>query len=131
MSIDREQALAVLKKFGKAFNAGDIAAILDCVTDDFEWVFAEGPQAPVGRVVRGREAVAAALAERAREFTAMRFAETELLYSDDCVIGTFRCQATRANGVKTDARGVDIYTFRDGRIARKDSYTKVVTPAPV
>lgn len=129
MTLDRDQALTVLKKFGKAFNAGDITAILDCVTDDFEWVFSEGPEAPFGRVVRGREAVAAALAERASEFSAMRFSETEVLYADDRVIGVFRCTATKAGGEKIDARGVDIYTFRDGRIARKDSYLKQVRPA--
>ena len=58
----------------------------------------------------------------------MRFSETEVLYADDRVIGTFRCQATKANGEKIDARRVDVYTFRDGRIARKDSYLKRVTP---
>jgi len=126
MPIDRNAALDVLKKFGKAFNTEDVNAILECVTEDFEWVLAEGPEAPHGRVVRGREAVAAALAERMREFKAMRFFETELLYTDAQVIGTFRLQATRANGETIDARGCDIYSFREGRITRKDSYLKRV-----
>ncbi len=119
----------MLKKFGKAFNAGDVSAILECVTEDFEWVLAEGPEAPQGRVVRGRDAVATALAERMREFKAMRFFETELLYTDAQAIGTFRLQATRANGETLDARGCDIYSFRDGRITRKDSYVKRITAA--
>lgn len=127
MALDRSQALAVLKQFGKAFNAGDVDGILSCVTDDFEWVLNEGPEAPHGRLVRGRDAVAAALAERLRAFSAMRFFDTELIYGDDRVIGTFRIQATRATGERIDARGCDIYTFRDGRIARKDSYLKQIT----
>jgi len=130
MAIDRDQALEVLKKFGKAFNKGDIDAILACVTEDFEWVLSEGPDGPDGRIVRGREAVAKALAERAREYPSVRFSETEVHYADERVIGLFRWQAMRADGVKLDARGCDIYTFRDGRIARKDSYLKrIAAPA--
>jgi len=127
MPIDRDAALAVLKKFGKAFNAADVNTILECVTEDFEWVLAEGPDAPDGRVVRGREAVAQALAERMREFRQMRFFDTALLYADEQVIGTFRLQATRASGETIDARGCDIYSFRDGKITRKDSYLKRIT----
>lgn len=126
MPIERKTALEVLKKFGKAFNSGDVNAILECVTDDFEWVLNEGPETPHGRLVRGRDAVAQALAERMREFTAMRFFETDLIYADDHVIGTFRVRATRASGETIDARGCDIYNFRDGKITRKDSYLKRV-----
>jgi ketosteroid isomerase-like protein len=127
MAIDRDAALAVLKKFGKAFNSGDVNSILECVTEDFEWVLNAGPDSPHGRTVRGREEVTKALAERMREFKTMRFFDTALLYADEHVIGTFRLQATRASGDTIDARGCDIYSFRDGRITRKDSYLKQIT----
>jgi len=126
MAIDRDAALAVLKKFGKAFNSGDVNSILECVTDDFEWILNSGSEVPHGRLIKGREAVARALAERMREFKSMRFFDTELIYADEHVIGAFRLQATRADGSSIDARGCDIYAFRDGRIARKDSYLKQI-----
>jgi ketosteroid isomerase-like protein len=97
--MDDDQVMKVLRSFGKAFNKGDVAAILECVTDDFEWRLAAGPDAPDGRIVSGKSAVRDALAER-DEFT---------------------------DGTKIDKRGVDIYQFRDGKIAVKDSYWKHIT----
>ncbi|MDP6389177.1 MAG: nuclear transport factor 2 family protein [Alphaproteobacteria bacterium] len=124
MSLDRDQAMEVLKAFGKAFNKGDVDAILECVTDDFEWRLNEGPEAPDGRVVRGREEVRRTLAERAALYNDVRFSETEVFFADDQVIGRFRATGSHADGRPLDVRGVDIYSFRDGKIAVKDSYWK-------
>ena len=124
MPLDRDEAMEVLKAFGRAFNKGDADAILACVTDDFEWRLAEGPEAPDGKVVRGGEAVRRTLAERAALYTDVRFSETEVFFADDQAIGRFRATGTYADGRPLDVRGVDIYSFRDGRIAVKDSYWK-------
>lgn len=117
---------ALLKRFGKAFNAGDVEAILACVTADFEWIMARGPAAPDGRIVRGREGVRAALAERAGDLREVRFSETEVFAAGERVVGTFRMSARRADGSAVDVRGCDLYVIRDGLIARKDSYWKQI-----
>jgi len=122
--MSNEVALALLKKLGKGFNNHDVNAILECVTDDFEWILAEGPDAPHGKVVRGREGVAATMAERAKAILELRFSETDLIYAGDRVIGTYRVTGHYADGRKIDARGCDMYVIRDGKIARKDSYWK-------
>jgi ketosteroid isomerase-like protein len=124
--MSNEVALALLKKLGKAFNAGDVEAILECVTDDFEWILAAGPDAPHGKNIRGRDAVAAALAERARDIPELRFSETQVMYAGDHVIGTYRATGRYADGRRIDARGCDVYVIRDGKIARKDSYWKQI-----
>jgi ketosteroid isomerase-like protein len=103
-----------------------VDAIVECVTDDFEWVMAAGHEAPHGRIVRGRDAVRAALADRDRALANVRFSETEVFQSGGRVVGTFRMTATRTDGTPVDLRGCDLYTIRDGRIARKDSYWKQV-----
>jgi len=119
---------ALFRRFGKAFNAGDIDAILDCVTPDFRWIMARGPDAPHGRIVAGREALRAALAERAQELSGVRFSEAQVFAAGEFVVGTFRMTATRhADQAPVDLRGCDIYTVRDGLIASKDSYWKQVT----
>jgi len=119
---------ALFRRFGKAFNAGDVEAIAACVTPDFRWIMARGPDAPHGRIVEGREALRAALAERRQEFDGLRFSEAEVFAAGDFVVGTFRMTATcRADGVAVDLRGCDIYTVRDGLIESKDSYWKQVT----
>jgi len=124
-----EVALALLKKLGKGFNAGDVAAVLECVTDDFEWILAGGPEAPHGKIVRGREAVAATITARAREIPELRFSETDLIYAGDRVVGTYRVTGRYSDGRRIDARGCDIYVIRDGKIARKDSYWKQIDDA--
>lgn len=132
MSSGEVEALALLRRFGKAFNAGDAAAILACVTDDFEWWLHEGPEAPHGRLVRGRAALEAALAERAARYRELRFSETEVTLAGERVVGTFRARGAYAEGVNggaaIDVRGCDLYVLREGRIARKDSYWKHILP---
>lgn len=119
---------ALFRRFGKAFNAGDVEAIAACVTPDFRWIMARGPDAPHGRIVEGHEALRAALAERGQELEGVRFSEAEVFAAGDFVVGTFRMTATRrSDGAPVDLRGCDIYTLRDGLIASKDSYWKQVT----
>ena len=122
--MSNEVALALLKKLGKGFNSGNVDAILECVTDDFEWILASGPDAPNGQVVRGRAGVAATMAARARAIPELKFSDTDLIYSGDRVVGTYRVTGRYADGRTIDARGCDIYLIRDGKIARKDSYWK-------
>ncbi len=124
--MSNEATLALLKKMGKGFNSGDVDAILECVTDDFEWILAAGPDAPHGKIVRGREGVAATMAARAKEIPELRFSETDLIYSGDRVVGTYRVTGRYADDRRIDARGCDIYVIRDGKIARKDSYWKQI-----
>ncbi len=120
---------ALFRRFGKAFNAGDVDEILACVTADFRWILACGPDAPHGRIVEGRDALRAALAARARELSSVRFSEAQVFAAGERVIGTFRMTATRcADHQAIDLRGCDIYTLRDGLIASKDSYWKQVVP---
>ena len=54
-----------LARFSRAFNSNDVAEAARCVTDDFVWIYYEGPDRPEGRVIRGVEAACAAVVERA------------------------------------------------------------------
>jgi len=118
--------LELLKRFGKAFNAGDAAGVLACVTEDFEWRLHEGPETPQGRVVRGTAEVAAELAARKARYRELRFSETEVIESGERIVGLFRARGAYADGSPIDVRGCDVYTLRQGRIAVKDSYWKII-----
>lgn len=118
--------MALLRQFGKAFNKGDVDGILACVTDDFEWRLAAGPNAPDGKIVRGKDAVREALEDRDREIEEMRFSETAVSIPDGKVFGSFRATGRTRDGEAIDKRGIDIYEIRDGKIAVKDSYWKQV-----
>ncbi len=118
--------MALLVRFGKAFNAGDSDGILACVTADFEWRLSQGPDAPDGRIVRGKDEVRAALAERAAAIRRIRFSETEVTIAGDRILGRFRATGEWTDGTPIDVRGVDVYDLRDGLIAVKDSYWKQI-----
>tara|TARA_B100001121_G_C18546662_1_gene553361 strand:+ start:67 stop:453 length:387 start_codon:yes stop_codon:yes gene_type:complete len=122
--MDQEKAMRLLRHFGKAFNQGDIEGILECVTEDFQWRLAEGPNAPDGKVVSGKDEVRAALQERDLATKEMRFSETCIHFTGEKVFGCFRATGEMNDGTLVDQRGIDIYTFRDGKIAVKDSYWK-------
>jgi ketosteroid isomerase-like protein len=127
MSALSPELQALFRRFGKAFNTSDVEAIAACVTPDFRWIMARGPEAPHGRIVEGREALRNALAEREQELSGVRFSDAQVFAAGEFVVGTFRMTAVRrADGVAVDLRGCDIYTLRDGLIASKDSYWKQV-----
>ena len=125
-AIDRTAAMNVLKAFGKAFNVGNVDGILGQVTDDFEWRLHEGSNAPDAKIVKGSDAVRAALALRAERIDSIRFSETEVLFGDDHVVGRFRAIGAYKDGKAIDVRGIDIYSFKDGKISVKDSYWKAI-----
>lgn len=126
MALDENAVMDLLRRFGKAFNRGDVEGILACVTDDFEWRLAAGPEAPHGRVVRGRAEVRAALAERDARYRDVRFSETSVHIAGDRVFGCFRATGSYADGRPLDVRGLDVYELRGDRIAVKDSYWKKI-----
>ena len=60
MSEQKHDKTAHLAAFSKAFNGNDVAATAALVTEDFVWIFYEGPDSPDGRVLRGAAAACAA-----------------------------------------------------------------------
>jgi taurine dehydrogenase small subunit len=124
--MDDADLMALMRRFGKAFNRGDVETILECVTEDFEWIMPSGPDPPHGRIVRGKAELAKALAERAAQMPEVRFSDGVIVNGDQVVVGTFRARGKRASGERFDVRGCDLYTLRHGKIARKDSYWKQI-----
>lgn len=117
----------LMAEFGRAWVKADVDGILACVTDDFEWRQAVGPEAPWGRVVRGKEELRQALAERDAAFARLRYSENKVEVYGDRIVQTFRIAGETQAGERADWRGCDLYEVRDGRIASKDSYWKQVT----
>ncbi|HBK77527.1 MAG TPA: hypothetical protein DDZ73_14345, partial [Gammaproteobacteria bacterium] len=56
---------ALLHRFGKALNTNDVATGSAFVTDDFVWIYYEGPDHPEGRIIHGFKAACEAVVERA------------------------------------------------------------------
>jgi ketosteroid isomerase-like protein len=114
----------LFRRFGKAFNKGDVDEIAACVTEDFEWRLNAGG-APTGTVLKGKEALRAYFADKSKAPREARFSEARIHRAGDKLFGTFRATGIDHEGKPFDRYGIDLYEVRDGRIALKDSYTKV------
>ena len=81
-----------------------------------------------GARFEGRQAVRAALATRFTGLPDVHYGDTE--HFVDAAAGTgmskWTLTGTSTDGVRTQVRGCDFYTFRDGKVVRKDAYWKIV-----
>ena len=103
----------------EAFGRGDVAAILDAVTDDVDWAAeAASSGAPWYGVRHGKDAVAAFFADfgstmEVEEFTPVAFAAND---SDVLTVVRFRARS-RANGKSAQMNLHHYFRFRDGKVA--------------
>jgi ketosteroid isomerase-like protein len=126
-NLDRDKA-DHLEAFSKAFNGNDVAATSALVTDDFVWVFYEGPSSPDARILRGPAEACAAVVERSNQLkTPIRFTESKMYQCGDKIFTTYRAQGEFHSSGPFDVRAVDIYTFRGDKLASKDTYWKKIT----
>lgn len=116
----------LLARYFAAFNAGDVAAMLECLTDDVEHHVNEGG------IRHGKEAFAAFCAHMNRCYSE-ELTDMVLFATED---GTRGAAEFTVNGtyLETDAGlpeargqtyrlpGASMFTLRDGRIARVTTY---------
>jgi ketosteroid isomerase-like protein len=115
----------LLKGFARALFKGDMDALYSVVAPDFLWSFHDG--LVLTRSLAGPAAIAEHLAERKALFSAQRFHEVAYHHAPDMTFMTFRVSETvRATGEAREQRGVESYTFRNGRLATKDVYRKPI-----
>jgi ketosteroid isomerase-like protein len=118
---------ALFKDFARALFKGDIDALYSVVTPDFLWTFHDG--VAVTKSLADPASIAAHLAEQKLLFSAQRFHDVVYHHAGDMTFMTFRLSETlRATGEMREQRGVECYTFRDGKLATKDVYRKPIAP---
>ncbi|CAM3230729.1 nuclear transport factor 2 family protein [Cupriavidus taiwanensis] len=124
MSKDNTAAgIELLQAFNDAWNRHDIDALMACMADDCVFHGVAGPDL-LGRSFVGREAV-----REGFQLAWQTFPDAQWVDGDHFVVGdrgvsesTFR--GTRADGARIEARMVDVFTFRGGKIAVKNAYRK-------
>jgi ketosteroid isomerase-like protein len=108
-----------------AFNAHDLDAIMALFADDCVLEMPRGPQ-PWGARAEGRPAVRAALAGRFEGLPDVHYGDASHFVDGDTGISKWTLTGTTRDGIRKEVRGCDFYTFRDGKVIRKDSYWKIV-----
>jgi ketosteroid isomerase-like protein len=113
----------LLRGFARALFKSDVEGLYQVVTSDFLWNFHDG--LIVTKCLTGSDAIRAHLAEQKALFSAQRFHDVAYHHAPDISFMTFRVSETvRASGEQREQRGIESYTFRDGRLATKDVYRK-------
>ncbi len=115
----------LLKGFARALFKGDIDALYAVVTPDFLWSFHDG--LGLTKSLADPVAIAAHLAEQKALLSAQRFHDVVYHHAGEMTFMTFRVSETlRATGEAREQRGIESYTFADGKLATKDVYRKPI-----
>jgi ketosteroid isomerase-like protein len=122
-----EASVEVLVAITAAFNAHDLDSIMEFFADDCSLDMPRGPD-PWGLRVTGKAAVREALATRFTGLPDVHYGEDRHWVSGDLGVSEWLLTGTTPEGRRVRVRGCDHWQFRDGKIARKDSYWKIVDP---
>ena len=112
-----------LAAFADAWNRHDIDALMSFMTDDCVFETVAGPQAWGSRHV-GLPAVRAAFASVWQSFADAQWRDGRHFVSGDRGVSEWLFTGTAADGSRVEANGVDLFTFRDGKIAVKNVFRK-------
>lgn len=113
----------LLQDFAAAWNRHDIDALMGFMTDDCAFHATAGPDL-LGRSFVGRDAVREGFQLAWLTFPDAAWRDGEHVVFGDRGLSECTFSGTKADGSRVEARMVDVFMFRDGRIAVKNAYRK-------
>ncbi len=119
--------IADLQAFADAWNRHDIDALMRFMTADCVFEASAGPDVCGSRYV-GREAVQAGFSEVWKTFPDAQWIAPRHFVCGDRGVSEWTFTGTRLDGARVEVNGCDLFTFRDGKIAIKNSYRKTRLP---
>ena len=114
---------ATLEAFSDAWNRHDIDALMAFMTDDCVFMTAAGPDA-CGTRHAGKEAVRKAFPAAWLASPDAQWRNATHFVQGDFGVSQWTFTGTAADGSRIESDGVDIFTFRDGKIAVKNVFRK-------
>lgn len=112
-----------LQSFADAFNTHDLKAIMSHMTDDCVFEASAGPDSD-GEKFSGQENVKKAFENVFTTFPDAHWGNAEHFISGDRGVSEWIFTGTKSNGTRVEVTGCDLFTFREGKIAIKNSYRK-------
>lgn len=119
----KQPDIEYLKAFGDAWNAHDIEALMGMMADDCEFHAVAGPDL-LGASFVGREAVREGFQMAWKNFPDAQWLDGEHFTIGDRGVSESTFSGTKSDGTRIEARMVDVFTFKDGKIAVKNAYRK-------
>ena len=112
-----------LDAFAEAWNRHDVNAILSMMTPDCVFEASRGPEVNGTRHV-GQEEVRRGVEEVFANFPDARWNGPKHFVAGDRGVSEWVFTATGPDGARVEVQGCDVFTFRGGKIAVKNSYRK-------
>ena len=122
LSAGKQSTEAVLERFGLAWEAWDLEAVMDCLADDA--VFESTDPAPEGRRFHGKAAIRGLWEPMFRDTPHAEFRFEESFVSGDRGTARWMFSWSNLDGSRGYVRGCDILRIRDGKVVEKLSYVK-------
>ena len=124
--MDRTATVAMLAEIARGFDTHDLDLIMRYFATDAVFESPRGPD-PWGTRFVGTAAIREAFAARFAGIPDVRYGDDEHFVDGDRGASEWRLSGTTVDGEPIEVRGCDLWTIRDGKIARKDSYWKIRT----
>lgn len=118
-----QPTVAFLQAFADALNNHDIDTLLEMMTDDCVFNAVGGPELQ-GKSFVGPDAVRAGLSAAWKNAPDACWVDGEYYVVGDKGFMETTYKGTTADGARTEARMIDVLTFRDGKIAIKNAFRK-------
>lgn len=127
MADSQGASIETLNAIMKAFNTHDLDVIMEFFDDGCTFDASKGPE-PHGQRLVGKQAVREGLAARFAAIPDVQYdADRHWFSADgDLAVSEWLVHGTTTGGATIAVRGCDHWEFRGEKIARKDSYWKIV-----
>lgn len=112
-----------LADFAAAWNRHDLPALMAFMHNDCEFHAVAGPDL-LGRTFKGFDQVAEGFKAAWTNFPNAAWLDGEHFVVGDRGVSESTFCGTKADGSRIEARMVDVFTFKDGKILVKNAYRK-------
>ena len=124
----RPISIEYLDEIQLGFNQHDVDAILSHFATGCVWLMARGPNSPEGRRCVGKEEIGAVLRARYAQIPDMRWEEMRHWVCDESkAISEWVVRGTPRDGEAFEYLGCDLWEFKNGLVAKKDTYWKFIS----
>ena len=118
-----EVTVKFLQDFADAWNRHDTDDLMSFMADDCVFQLSSGPDID-GTRYEGRDAVRAGYQAVLDAFPDARWGDDGHFVAGDRGVSEWTFTATGKDGARIEVRGCDIFNFRGGKIAVKNSFRK-------
>ena len=124
--MDHDDAMRMLKAIATAFDEHDLDGIMVHFADDAVFEAPRGPDA-WGTRFDGLEEIRRGFAARFSGIPDIRYQQDQHFVDGDRGASEWTLSGTTTEGQRIEVRGCDLWTLRDGKVVKKDSYWKIRT----